>query len=101
MLEPVARRMDSIEINATGGLLNMVNNINNDRKPKKVSSHEGENYPQQSEEEELSQGLGLLPNLMNRDTQHQERREVEVSDPEASMSMNANPEPEVSEPEAR
>jgi hypothetical protein len=73
-LEPVARRMDSIEINATGGLLNMVNNINNDRKPNKVSSHEGENDSQQREEEELSQGLGLLPNLMNRDTQHQERR---------------------------
>ena len=61
-LEPVARRMDSMEINATGGLLNVVNNINNDLKPKKVSSHEGENDPQQRREDQpdiLPQGSRL------------------------------------------
>ena len=56
VLEPVARRMDSMEINASGGLLSVIENINDDLKSRKSSSHEEEEGPPQEDEDQPSNG---------------------------------------------
>ena len=42
VLEPMAKRMVSMEINASGSLLSIIENINDDLKSRKSSSHEEE-----------------------------------------------------------
>ena len=56
VLEPMARRMDSMEVNASGGLLSVIENINDDLTSRKSSSHEEEEGPPQEVEHQPSNG---------------------------------------------
>ena len=51
ILEPVAKSMDGMEINSSGGLLSVIENINDDLKTRKASNHEEENNPPPSQED--------------------------------------------------